>query len=766
MKHFARIAVAASVAALLVVQPNRAAADEARVNVNWAQFLSRHDLVWDALPQKWEEAAFLGNGLVGATIHSTATNALQWNVGRSDVVDCGGRIAIGHFALVPDGGKPTGTMRLDLWNAEARGTLRTDKGEVGWRSFTHADKLVTVVELSEHAGATPTRLVFQHLPSLPAREVHQKTNVPPDRVNPAPTFGETGHVNWCLQPFNTGGGYVVAWGERNLSAGKRAVYFTVDFLPNGSADGALKPDKAVAEIQSALAGSHDELVRTHRAWWQAFYPRSFLSIPDTRMESFYWLQMYKLASATRDDRMAIDLMGPWFRSTPWPRIWWNLNIQLTYWPVYAANRLDLGESLTRLLDSNLTNLINNVPSQWRHDSAAIGRSASYDCVRTVSGREGGENGNLAWALHNYWLQYRHSGDEAMLRERLYPLLKRSMNYYLHLLKPGDDGKLHLPRAISPEYPDQAPDTNYDLALLRWGLQTLLATNDRFKLNDPLAAKWRETLEQLAPYPVDPETGYMIGAGVPFKQSHRHYSHLFMFYPLHLVDAESAADRPLIEKSLDHWQNLKPALRGYSYTGAAAMSAWLGRNNDTDAYLNQFLEFRPGKTTGRFPIQANTMYVEAGPVIETPLSGAASLHEFLLQSWTLEPFGTHIRVFPGVPDKWKDASFDKLLAEGAFEVSAVRRDGKTKFVQIKSLAGAPCRVRTGLAEPIVATGSRKFTVNAGKDHNGLPLTTIDLRQGETVLLTSAADKLSPVQCIIEPVAANPKRLNFYGSPKQD
>jgi alpha-L-fucosidase 2 len=303
-------------------------------------------------------------------------------------------------------------------------------------------------------------------------------------------------------------------------------------------------------------------------------------------------------------------------------------------------------------------------------------------------------------------------------------------------------------------------------LLRWGLGTLLATSERFKLNDPLEAKWRETLTKLAPYPVDPETGYMIGAGVPFEQSHRHYSHLFMFYPLHLVDPESSADRPLIEKSFDHWQSLKPALRGYSYTGAAAMSAWLGRNTDTDTLLNQFLEFREGKAVGRFPITANTMYTEAGPVIETPLSGAASLHEFVLQGWSMEPFGTHIRVFPAVPDRWKDVSFHKLLAEGAFEVSAVRRDGKTRFVQIKSLAGAPCRVRTSLGEPVSAHGGRKFKVSTGKDHNGLPLTTIDLRKSETVLLTSAGDNLSPADCVIEPVAADPKRLNFYGSPKPD
>jgi hypothetical protein len=159
-----------------------------------------------------------------------------------------------------------------------------------------------------------------------------------------------------------------------------------------------------------------------------------------------------------------------------------------------------------------------------------------------------------------------------------------------------------------------------------------------------------------------------------------------------------------------------------------------------------------------------MYTEAGPVIETPLSGAASIHELVLQSWAMEPFGTHIRVFPAVPDSWKDVSFDKLLAEGAFEVSAVRRDGKTKFVQIKSLAGAPCRISTSLEGEIVASGDREFKVTTEME-DGKPVTVVDLKKGETVLLTSADEKLSPTDLKIQPVAAQPGRENFYGSVKR-
>jgi alpha-L-fucosidase 2 len=125
------------------------------------------------------------------------------------------------------------------------------------------------------------------------------------------------------------------------------------------------------------------LEASHREWWHNFYPASFLSLPNTRLESFYWIQMYKLASATREDRPAIDLMGPWFNETPWPRIWWNLNLQLTYYPVYAANHLELGESMCRMIDNGKGNLAKNA-KEFAEDSESVGRTTGYDCRGSVN----------------------------------------------------------------------------------------------------------------------------------------------------------------------------------------------------------------------------------------------------------------------------------------------------------------------------------------------------------------------------------------------
>jgi alpha-L-fucosidase 2 len=745
---------------------------QVRSAVDWPKFLARHDMVWDTPATNWESGAFIGNGLLGAMIYSGGTNALQWDIGRSDVTDKGDRVAIGRFILNPGGEITQTSMRLDLWNAEARGELKTSQSVLEWRSFTHATDLITVIEYWVQSVSTNSsqeiqnpKIEFEHLPANPARLEYSNQPIPEAERAAEPVFGPTTNnwsVHWCLQHLKDGGAYVVAWDYYPPFINNHTVLcFTVNFRHGGggsAADSALV-NQTVEQLHAGMRRNFfNQFVPDHRAWWHAYYPESFLSIPDMRLESFYWIQMYKLASATRADRPAIDLMGPWFRRTPWPHLWWNLNLQLTYWPVYTANRLELGESLIRMIDADRTNFINNVPAEWRSDSAGVGRSSPYSGIRSVPNATSKtgvlERGDLTWALHNYWLQYRYSGDEKLLREGLYPILKLSIGYYLHLLSPGADGKLHLPISTSPEFPKNVPDSNYDLSLLRWGLNSLLAVNERFKLSDPLAAKWRDTLANLTPNPIGPD-GYMVGAGQPFDESHRHYSHLFSIYPLHLVDPQSPTDRPLIEKSLDHWASIPAKWRGYSYTGASAMSSWLGRKDDAVKYLNQFLD--------KGIIKPNTMYTEAGPVIETPLSGAASIHELVLQSWSMQPFGTHIRVFPAVPDNWKDVSFDKLLAEGAFEVSAVRRDRKTKFVQIKSLAGAPCRISTSLDGKIAASGTRKFNLTT-ETEDGQPVTVVDLKKGETVLLTSADETMSPDNLSITPVAAQPGRENFYGISK--
>ena len=698
--------------------------------IDWPATLGRHDPTWSILPPKWDSGAFLGNGLLGAMIYAPETGpGLRWHIGRSDVTFRGNRIPIGDLVLLPVGKIQASTMRLDLWNAEASGTLTTERGTLVWKSFTHADKLVQVIEVQATGGEQNYTFTWAGGLAANPRSVHKKEKIPANEMNPPPVASCDGALNVSVQALKDEGEHAVVWGRVAGGAGQSVLALSVG---SAQAPGAARAE-ATAAVKAALAEGVAKLRASHRVWWHAYWPESFVSIPDTRLEGFYWMQMYKLASATRADRPAIDLMGPWFRSTPWPKIWWNLNIQLTYWPVLGANRLELGQSLCRMLDHGATNLAKNA-KEFAADSATIARTSSYDCA----GAGGSELCNLPWTMHNYYLQYRYSMDEAMLRDRIFPLLKRSINYYLHLLQAGPDGKLHIPRGLSPEYPNQPspnPDCNIDLALLRWGCQTLLQVCARLQIADPQRAQWQQTLEQLTPYPTD-QNGLMISAKVPLAESHRHFSHLLMIFPLYIMNPEQPENQALINKSVDHWMGMPKALQGYSYTGASSICAAVGRRDDAVMYLNRLLDKR---------ITANTMYLEAGPVIETPLSAAQSLHDILLTSW-----GANIRVFPGVPDAWKDVAIHNLRAEGAFLVSAVRKGGQTQWVRVQSLAGEPCRIKPALAGDVHATVPMKKLDDGSYE--------LALKKGEEALLYTGAQ---PPPAMMQAFPADPAMCNFYG-----
>ncbi|MFJ8143150.1 glycosyl hydrolase family 95 catalytic domain-containing protein [Streptomyces sp. NPDC096013] len=705
----------------------------------WEGFLRRQDLLWSRLPTLWYEGPFLGDGLLGSMVYQEpGTNQVRFTVQHGRVQDhrpefgsgwgtC--RLPVGHLTLEPVGTITSVDWRLSLWNAELIGTITTTAGTLTLSALIHDEVLAARVTADGDERVTWT--------------FHPEEALSPRRISEAPPAGYTPNPPWTtgttadgteqvLQPLTGGGqtatGYRRTGHDLLLSVGHSS--------PSGTAA------EAASLHNLRRAASYSALRRRHTQWWHAFYRKSFVSFPDQRLQSFHWIQLYKVASASRAGGPVMATSGPWLEPTPWPAVWWNLNVQLEYWLIHGFNHPEL-DSLATTLRQNQEQLIANVPAAYRADSSGIGRSSDMFANRGVGQPgTGAETGDLTWALHNVWLSYRHSMDKTLLRDTIFPVLRRAINYYLHFLTPGSDGKLHLPSTLSPEYPVVPPqDTNYDLALIRWGCQTLIESAELLGIDDELTPRWQEVLARLTPYPVD-DNGFMIGADTPYAQSHRHYSHLLMVYPLYLVNWDQPGSRDLIAKSVTHWHALTGAHRGYSYTGAASMYAMTGDGDTAIAYLRKFFD-----PTTRYPCRANTHYTEAGPVIETPLSASQSLHDMFCQSW-----GGVIRVFPAVPSSWADVTLHDFRTQGAFLVSAVRKAGTTRFIRIRSLAGEPLKLRHGL------TGTLTVLLDDGTPAHthdlGDGILAIDLPRGREVLVHSGSRPdlvIAPVT-VSEPGAA--------------
>src|SRR5256886_7831639 len=136
----------------------------------WARFLAAADLVWKRMPQTWFEGPFLGNGRLGSMVYAEpGVNAVHFGVQHSEVQDHRpefgstyglARLPIGHLTLEPVGGIGAIDWRLDLWNAELRGSITTAAGGLQLRAFIHDSRSVLVVEVTPSEGERDFRWVF------------------------------------------------------------------------------------------------------------------------------------------------------------------------------------------------------------------------------------------------------------------------------------------------------------------------------------------------------------------------------------------------------------------------------------------------------------------------------------------------------------------------------------------------------------------------------------------------------------------------------
>ncbi|RZQ60286.1 glycosyl hydrolase family 95 catalytic domain-containing protein [Amycolatopsis suaedae] len=724
------LAGTAALGGLWAAPPARAAA---RAEDTHRRIADDAALVWKRFPDSWRTGPFLANGRLGVLVYRGAdARTVKFMLSHSQVQDQRdhweaaiglSRLPIGYLTLTLAGEVTAVDWRLDLWNAELSGTITTTRGALAFSALVHNDTGVLLVSLRPGAGEDGAAWGFTPLPSATTRTIRK----PPDYVgNPAPTLGSAGEVRYAEQPLLAGGGYTTAWQERRIGS-RRLLAATVSY----SHPGATSTRDAVRAVRHAQAAPLDRLLATHREWWNTFYTRSLVSVPDKWVQRFYWIQLYKLAASTRADGPVLAEWGPWFPEigNSWTAVWWNLNVQVAYPLGNGSNHPEL-DAVTATFRRDHRALELSVPPAYRDGQTyALSHPGDWTLrpggTRSVgipgTGSKTDQTGNLIWGLHNVWLAYRHSMDIRILRDVLYPILTKAVNFYRHFLTQGADGRLHLPLTRSPEYADAA-DCTYDLSLLRWGCTTLLETSRQLGVDDPLRPVWTDILNRLVPYHTD-ATGVIIGDGVPLADSHRHFSHLLWLYPLREKHWDNPADRDIMRRSYDHWASNRERWHGYSFAAASSMLSLMGSPDESLAQLRVFLD---GTVVDNCQLTPNTMYREGNNfAIESPLAAAQSLLDMVTQS-----HAGVVSVFPAVPSAWREASIAGLRTEGAFLVDASRRGGATEWVRVHSEAGEPLVLRSGIADPEVRD-DRGRELPWRPARGGIE---IDLPRGRTAVVT--------------------------------
>ncbi len=750
-----------------------------------AVYLPQHDFIYERAPERWLDGIPLANGEIGAMIWGTGNpwkitldSYAAWET-REVPVDPEKynykwvRKAVAEnwekevwdtmfpssFQHRTDGKLQTDVTRLPMprmeltfrsdgeprvfesFNARLRlhegiveGELKILGKSIPWRAWTQNGKPLLVMQFDglSKDRAPAIRATLDHLNDGAKKTLSDWGYLPT-------VIREIDEEKVLYQLFPTGGSYSVAWCPEFSPKG---LTLWISLVVSDTDDS----DKQAARVvRESREQGIQELRKEHEAWWADYWKVSALSVPDARLENLYYIEMYKLACSTRPNGWPITLQGLWTLDggmPPWSGDYHlDMNVEESTWPIYTANRLELGQPLYDFFLECLPRFQKNCQEFFGFDGAWSGCALGPGGVR-VHGYPPTEfwPGNGAWLAHQYWMHWRYSMDPDFLRDKAVPFMKPFLRTYMNLLEKGEDGKLHIPLSSSPEFHEGSirawtSDPNCDLYLIRFLAKSLLEANEILNLNDPEAARWQETLDGLVDYQAD-EKGLKISRDYDLDFSHRHHSYMMGIYPLDLLSMEDGKEtRDLIRRSIEHWRRTGYMMwTGWAFPWASCIASRAGYPNMSwamlDMYVNGFITPSTLHVNGDYRQFGYSQFTYEPMTLEAGFAYAAALMEMLLQSQR-----GIIRVFPAMPDAWRDASFVGLRAEEGFLVSAAMRDGKVLSVQITGEAGRPCRVKNPFDGPAnLVSGYKKgkreisgdilsFDTEKGGVYDLIPLTDV-------------------------------------------
>jgi alpha-L-fucosidase 2 len=450
---------------------------------------------------------------------------------------------------------------------------------------------------------------------------------------------------------------------------------------------------------------------THISWWKDYWKRSSVKLPDAQLERQYYLEMYKFACVARSNTPPISLQAIWTaddgKLPPWKGDFHHdLNTQLSYWPGYTGNHLDL--------TSGFTNWLWKVkPENERWTKTYFGVAGlNVPGVTTISGKPMGgwiqysmSPTTVGWLSQHFYWQWKYGMNAAFLKERLLPYYVAAENFFDRILQHGDSSQLQV--SSSPEFHDNSIRawfrgfTNYDLSIARFmqsiGPEVYHAAG---KTSLP-STKWR-----LPGYSIN-EKGLGIAPGQELDQSHRHHAHLMPVHPLGILNVQDGASRDIINTSLRHLEKIGTRKwTGYSFTWAACIYARAKEADNAVKHLQIFASnFCSPNSFHLNGDQKGGQYSDFRYrpfTLEGNFAFAQAIHELLLQSHQ-----GYIEVFPAVPSAWKDVSFTTLRAEGAFLVSARRENGVATQVLVRAEAGGKLRIRLPFKTFVIRETNKKY-----------------------------------------------------------
>ncbi|MGW4638340.1 glycosyl hydrolase family 95 catalytic domain-containing protein [Sphaerisporangium sp. NPDC004334] len=442
--------------------------------------------------------------------------------------------------------------------------------------------------------------------------------------------------------------------------------------------------QARSQLSSVKSTGYSTTLNNYRNWWHAFWARSFvqysgLSGDADYLENLYYLSTYMIAAAGYGTYPAHFINGV-FRATQdntkWSNAYWYWNQRDVYLSFLAANHAELVDRHNNLYSRNYNALKSYTQTRYGVDGLWVPETMGWDGnARGTVGSDYTKNilSTGYEAAYSMYMRYRYTNDATYLRDVAYPFMRETAKFYSAMLSyDSGTGTYYMANSNSHETYWNVRNAITDLAAVRGIFPLTIQVSQQLGVDGGLRAGWQNVVDHLTPYVVS--NGAYQPHQPPISQTRNNENvSAELIWPYDLT----GIGYPDYQTAVNTW-NQRPFPYGNVWSNDAVQAARLGLGDQAYNGMKTMLQ--------KYQNYPNGMTANTNGVFEYLGVHLTALNESLLQS-----YNGKVRVFPAVPGDSSFAGKFTLLAKDGFLVSSEREGGETKYVGLKSLYGKQATV---------------------------------------------------------------------------
>jgi len=445
--------------------------------------------------------------------------------------------------------------------------------------------------------------------------------------------------------------------------------------------------QAASLLAAVKTAGYVATLNAFTSWWHSHWTKSFVQYSNGAgdadyCENIYDLCSYIIAAGAYGNYPFHFTNGIYKHNADMGIIWsggyWYWDNRNVYNYMLASNHADEIDGFYRLFFRNLPTLKSftlsrfTIDGAWTPETMGWDGNARWTTSSTYVDRIYSTSAEVAT---NMFMRYAYTGDTAFLRDTAYPFMRETAKFYSSKL--SFDPTLHQYYMASSNVHETywgVKNAITDLAAVRSLFPQTIQSAKVLNLDPALQTRWQNIVDSLTPFKTEPYNGgtrYRAYDPPDVASSNFENVACEILWPYSVTGIGA----PDYQTALNTF-NSRPFPYKNPIMPCAIASARLGLESTFDGIktLLAMSQSRPNGVGGLGSSGGAQSFDFAG------------LQQLYMNESLLQSYNDTIRVFCALPSDASFVSKFTLLAKGAFLVSSEKEGGEIKYIGIKSLAG--------------------------------------------------------------------------------